>query len=193
MGARSDPFSPRLARALRLAAFAHRAQNRRGSGFPYIEHPIAVAWLLDRLGFDEDVVIAGLLHDAVEDTEIDLSEVEAGIGSEIARIVAACSEVKHDAQGNKRPWIDRKCDHLAAVAGTDVSVAAVMLADKWHNLTSIEADLCAGRPVWSFFHADREHVLWYYRAMIDVLDQPDPRLSALVERCREVLTRVERL
>lgn len=193
MTSRSDPLSPRLARALRLAAVAHRAQVRRGSNVPYIEHAVAVAWSLDRLGFDEDVVIAGLLHDVVEDTDVSLARLDAELGPEVARIVAACSEVKLDAAGNKRPWIDRKRDHLAALAGADMSVQAVILADKWHNLQSIECDLRDGKPIWSLFHAEREQVLWYYRATIDQMDRDDPRIEILRAHCRGALARVERL
>ena len=55
----------------------HRGQTRKGSDLPYLVHPFAVAMILDRLGFDEDVVIAGLLHDAVEDTEATLGRSSA--------------------------------------------------------------------------------------------------------------------
>ena len=64
-----DPLSPSLERALRWAAVGHRGQVRRGSDVPYVAHPMAVALILDRLGFEEPVVVAGLLHDLVEDTD----------------------------------------------------------------------------------------------------------------------------
>src|SRR3712207_877168 len=102
------PFSATLERALRWAAACHRGQVRRGSDVPYVAHVLAVAWILDRLGFPEEVVVAGLLHDAVEDTGATLEQVGQRFGPEVAAIVGHCSEVKTDAQGRKRPWIDRK-------------------------------------------------------------------------------------
>ncbi len=158
-------MTTRLESALRWAAVCHRGQVRKGSDAPYVEHVVGVALILDRLGFDQDVVIAGLLHDVVEDTDATLDQVEARFGPEVAETVRHSSEIKTDAQGRKRPWIDRKRDHLDALAGAPVAARAVVLADKLHNLISIELDLCEGRPVWATFHADRAQVLSYYRTM----------------------------
>jgi (p)ppGpp synthase/HD superfamily hydrolase len=182
-----------LEQALRWAAVCHQGQVRRGSGVPYVEHAMGVALILDRLGFDENVVIAGLLHDVVEDTDATLVQVEERFGPEVAEIVRHSSEIKTDAQGRKRPWIDRKRDHLEALAGAPVSARAVVLADKLHNLISIEVDLLEGRPIWSGFHAGRSEVLWYYRAMIDQLGTGDPRLEILARHGLEALERVEAL
>jgi guanosine-3',5'-bis(diphosphate) 3'-pyrophosphohydrolase len=147
--------------------------------------------ILDRAGFDEDVVIAGLLHDVVEDTEATLDDVEAGFGAAVREIVSVCSEIKSDADGRKRPWIDRKRDHLASLRGAETPARAVILADKLHNLTSIDLDLDDGRPVWDAFNAERAQVLWYYRAAIDACASEDHRLDALAAACREVLDRIE--
>lgn len=180
-------------RAMRWASVCHRGQSRKGSDTPYIEHVFGVALILDRAGFDEDVVIAGLLHDVVEDTEATLDQVEEKFGAGVAQTVAHCTEIRVDAQGHKRPWIERKRDHLAAMAGAPASAWAVILADKLHNLLSIELDLRDGRLVWSLFNAERAAVLWYYRMMIDQLGRGNPRLEALAGRCREALAVVEGL
>jgi (p)ppGpp synthase/HD superfamily hydrolase len=184
-------MTPRLEAALRYAATCHEGQKRRGCEVPYFEHVVAVGWILDRAGFDEDVVIAGLLHDVVEDTGATMADVEERFGAEVARLVASCSEVKTDAQGRKRPWIDRKQDHLAALAGAPEEVRAVILADKLHNLLSIDADLGERRPVWSLFHADREQVLWYYRESIRICGADHPRLAGLAGQCLQLLSAVE--
>jgi guanosine-3',5'-bis(diphosphate) 3'-pyrophosphohydrolase len=188
---RTDLIGPRLERALRSSARWHAGQTRKGSAIPHFEHAAAVAMILDRAGFDEDVVIAGLLHDVVEDTDATLADVQAGFGTAVAEIVDLCSEIKYDAGGRKRPWIDRKRDHLAALAGASPSAWAVILADKLHNLTCIELDLAEGRPVWDQFNADRTQVLWYYRATIDARGAGDPRIESLAAACRQVLDRIE--
>jgi (p)ppGpp synthase/HD superfamily hydrolase len=147
--------------------------------------------ILDRAGFDEDVVIAGLLHDVVEDTAATFDEVAARFGPAVEETVRNCSEVKNDAAGRKRPWIDRKRDHLEALAGAPTATRAVVLADKLHNLMSIELDLDAGCPVWSLFSADRPRVLWYYHAAIDLCAGDDLRVQPLADACRAVLLRIE--
>ena len=74
---------------MRWSALCHRGQTRKGSDIPYFEHAAAVALILDRAGFDEDVVIAGLLHDVVEDTDATLEDVGARFGPDVREMVAA--------------------------------------------------------------------------------------------------------
>jgi guanosine-3',5'-bis(diphosphate) 3'-pyrophosphohydrolase len=190
---RTQTLTLRLEQAMRWAAQAHAGQTRRSSDTPYFEHVAAVALILDRAGFSEDVVIAGLLHDIVEDTATSLTDVAARFGEAVSELVGHCSEVKNDELGNKRPWIDRKRDHLAALSGAPVEARGIILADKLHNLICIELDLREERPVWSGFHAAREQVLWYYRTTIDLCGKGESRLEALADSCRDVLARVESL
>jgi (p)ppGpp synthase/HD superfamily hydrolase len=187
------PWTSPLERALRWAAANHVGQVRKGSPTPYITHPMAVAMILDREGFDETVVIAGMLHDLVEDTDATIAEVRHRFGDEVAAIVEACSEIKTDTQGAKRPWADRKRDHLAALKHAGVSTRAVILADKLHNLLCIELDLRDGRPVWPTFSAGRSDVLAYYRASLAACGSGDSRLNGLVAAVTAVLDRVEAL
>jgi (p)ppGpp synthase/HD superfamily hydrolase len=186
-------ISPRLERALRWAAACHAGQVRKGSDVPYFQHVAAVAMILDRAGFEEDVVIAGLLHDVVEDTEATEEDVERRFGPMVSGIVRVCSEVKLDTHGRKRPWIDRRRDHLASLGTADTATRAVMLADKLHNLISIEVDLEAGHPIWDRFNADRTQVPWYYGATIEACSSDDPRARSLAIACHEALERISRL
>ena len=186
-------MSVELEQALRFAADRHRGQTRKGSGTPYVEHVYGVALILQRLGFEEEVVVAGLLHDVVEDTETSLEELSARFGEATASLVAHCSEVKVDSSGAKRPWEDRKRDHLAALALAPLSARAIVLADKLHNLVSILCDLQEGRPVWTIFNAGRARILWYYEASIVAMSvaEVDDRLGRLAEECRRVLKEVQ--
>jgi guanosine-3',5'-bis(diphosphate) 3'-pyrophosphohydrolase len=186
----AELLTARLESALRWAAVSHQGQSRRASGVPYFAHLAAVALILERAGYDEAVVIAGVLHDIIEDTPATLADVETRFGPLVAEIVGYCSEVKTDATGAKRAWIDRKRDHLVAMRQAPSNAKAVILADKLHNLISIEADLCNGFDVWSAFHAPRDQVLWYYAAAIDACTLDDPWIDRLVVECREALRNV---
>jgi (p)ppGpp synthase/HD superfamily hydrolase len=188
---RSELMTLRLEEAMRFAAKAHDTQLRKGSDTPYFEHAAAVALILDRAGFSEDVVFAGVLHDVVEDTTTSVQTVAARFGANVCELVRHCSEVKTDEQGVKRPWIDRKRDHLAALASAPLEARAIILADKLHNLICIELDLQENRAVWSQFHANREQVLWYYRSAIELCGRGNGRLLALAGSCWDVLGRVE--
>src|SRR5438874_1580318 len=96
-------FSARYDAALVLAARAHRDQLRKGTDIPYIAHPTHVSVILIRHGFGEDLAIAGLLHDVVEDCGVPLNRIAADFGDEVARLVEAVSETK-SADGAELPW-----------------------------------------------------------------------------------------
>ena len=185
-------MSETLERALRWAAACHRGQTRKGGDIPYFEHAAAVALILHRLGCDEDVVVAGALHDVVEDTDATLDDVRARFGPDVARTVALCSETKHDDHGAKRPWLVRKTEYLDRLAASGSTAAkAVALADKLHNLVCIACDLRDGVDLWSRFNADQHQALWYYRAAIDACGVGDPNLETLATECRRMLAEVE--
>ncbi|HEU5118309.1 MAG TPA: HD domain-containing protein [Isosphaeraceae bacterium] len=187
-------MTPRLDLALRRAAYWHRAQTRKATDTPYIQHPVAVAMIVDRLGFGEDVVIAALLHDVVEDTEATFEDVASEFGDSVVSLVRDLSEEKTDAQGRKRPWADRKRDHLKALSRASVPARAVALADRLHNLTSILADLRGNADpdaFWARFNAPKAAIFRQYRASIDVLSRGDPVLEQLGAECRRVLAEVE--
>lgn len=177
----TDPLSPRFERALRWATVWHDGQHRKASLTPYVQHPIAVAWILDRLGYDEDVVIAALLHDVVEDTEATLDDIRERFGDRVADLVAHCSERKTDDEGRQRPWIDRKRDHLEALRAAPEASKAIVLADCLHNMRSMVGDLAQeGEPFWNRFNAGRDQIFTRFRMVLERLGQgEDDRLREL--------------
>jgi (p)ppGpp synthase/HD superfamily hydrolase len=184
-------LSRTLEQALRACARWHHGQTRKGDpSLPYITHAVGVALILDRLGFAEAVVIAGLLHDVAEDCQVPLTTLAEQFGPEVAGLVAACSERKHDGPGQQRPWLVRKTEYLQRLASAPVEARAVALADKLHNLGAIALDLRLGVDVWSLFNADRDRVLWYYQTAIDSLGHGDARLEELAAECRRLLAQV---
>lgn len=186
-------WSQRLELALRKAQEWHGSQMRRGANVLYLTHPLAVAMILIRHGFAEETVIAGILHDTVEDTNATIDGIRSMFGNIVAEIVASCSERKSDESGVNRPWSDRKREYLEGLAAGSIDARAVALADKLHNLASIRFDLERGRDVFAMFHADREHVLKYYRESIERFGANAPTLSALQGECFEAFTKIEEL
>ncbi len=173
---------------MRTAAIAHRSQHRKQTDIPYFAHPAAVALLLARAGVtDEATLAAAVLHDVLEDTELTEQVLRREFPAEVVDIVCAASERKLDEQGNKRPWVDRKRDHVRDIAGASPPARAVVLADKLHNLQSIAFDLAAGEPVWDRFNAPRERILQYHAEMIDAAAGENSELAALQAAASEVL------
>ena len=166
-----EAFSQRYDSALILAARAHKDQVRKAGDIPYVVHPVHVSVILLRYGFPEDVAIAGLLHDVVEDSDVPLSRIEAGYGPAVAEIVAALTERKVEGSA-KRPWEDRKREALEKTRGASADAVAVKAADVLHNARSLAWQLRhEGPSVWNKFTRGPESSLWYYQSIADIVGE----------------------
>jgi GTP diphosphokinase / guanosine-3',5'-bis(diphosphate) 3'-diphosphatase len=137
---RRHPKAPvgQINRAYQMAAEAHRSQTR-SSGESYINHPLAVARIVADIGLDEISIAAALLHDAVEDTEITVADVEREFGSEVAAIVDGVTKlerIQFDSREAQQAATMRKM--LVAMA-RDLRVLVIKLADRLHNMRTIAA------------------------------------------------------
>ncbi|MFE5583418.1 RelA/SpoT family protein [Kitasatospora sp. NPDC056531] len=123
-----------LARAYRLAEASHRGQKRK-SGEPYITHPLAVTMILAQLGAGTTTLVASLLHDTVEDTDLTLDQVGAGFGPEVAYLVDGVTKLeKVDFGAAAEAETFRK---MLVATGDDVRVMVIKLADRLHNMRTI--------------------------------------------------------
>lgn len=153
--------SPLLRGAFRFAAEAHHGSAREGD--TDIDHPVRVARLLHESGFEEPVVAAALLHDVVEDTDIDLATIEARFGSEIECLVREMTEDE-----SIEPYEARKAEHRTRVA-EDRRVAAIYAADKLANTRTLNE---AGEE-------PEDAKLEHYCRTLDTLCEEQPQLPFL--------------
>ncbi len=154
-----------LERALIFAAKAHENQYRKQTDIPYITHPVAVALILKQQGCSETLVIAGLLHDVVEDSDVTVGEVRHRFGDKIADIVAACTE-----PDKTTDWETRKKKMVRVYRNSSADVKWVACADKLHNLRCIRNDLVVlGDRVWKRFTRGKASQEWYYRTVSQAL------------------------
>lgn len=172
---KSIPLGPRFLRAFLFAAEKHRGQPRKASTIPYIAHLMGVASLVLEAGGGEDLAIAALLHDVVEDCggAPMLKEVRRRFGARVARIVEGCTDAD---VYPKPPWRERKEKYIARLCGEDADTRLVSAADKLNNVRSILSDYRSiGESVWSRFNGGRDGTLWYYRTLRDefLRDQPN--------------------
>lgn len=187
-------FSKSLDKALHFAARAHATQVRKGTDIPYVTHPVAVAWSLNNAGESEEVVIAALLHDTVEDTDTTLLDVEEHFGQDVATLVDAVTERKTDSTGQERSWLERKTEQLAHLADTtDDRIVALKAADATHNIWSMVQDHeTHGAAIWKRFHAGPDAQLWRYEQLVATVQErlgPQPltlELEAAVEAFRRI-------
>jgi len=181
-------YSELYERALRVSAVAHRQQNRKGSVIPYITHPVHVSTILLRYGFPMEVIVAGLLHDVVEDQGYPLAAIESEFGPRVAGIVGALSENKSDNQGNKRPWEVRKQEGVVKIRQASPEAAAVKAADTLHNIRSTLYDVSQhGTTVFDRFSRGPQQIVQNYREILQLVRErlaPHPladELAAAVE------------
>ncbi len=167
-------LGPRLQRAFRYAAEKHAGQTRKQTAVPYLSHLMAVASLVLEAGGDEDMAIAALLHDVVEDCGglPRLREVRKLFGARVAKIVEGCT----DSFGEPKPeWIERKKDYLHEVKHADAETRLVSASDKLHNVRTILTDYRQdGDAIWTRFNGKKEGTLWYYRALNDEYRRRNP-------------------
>jgi len=171
---KSVKLGPRFLRAFRFAAEKHAKQTRKASTIPYIAHLMGVASLVLEAGGDEDLAIAALLHDVVEDCGgmPMLKEVRRRFGNRVAKVVDGCTDADTDP---KPPWRARKEKYIARLKREDADTRLISAADKLNNVRSILSDYRAiGESVWSRFNGGREGTLWYYRTLLDVFLRHQP-------------------
>lgn len=164
---KSVKLGPRFLRAFQFAAEKHSGQTRKASTIPYISHLMGVASIVLEAGGDEDLAIAALLHDVVEDCggAPMLKEVRRRFGSRVAKVVEGCTDAD---TYPKPPWRERKETYIRHLCGADADTRLVSASDKLHNIRSILSDYRAiGESVWSRFSGGREGTLWYYRTLRD--------------------------
>jgi (p)ppGpp synthase/HD superfamily hydrolase len=175
---RAIPLGPRFQRAFQFAAKMHSGQTRKASTIPYIAHLMGVASLVLEAGGVEDLAIAALLHDVVEDCggAAMLNKVRRQFGSRVAKIVEGCTDTDKDP---KPPWRERKENYLEHLKYADAETRLVSAADKLNNVRSILSDYREiGEFVWGRFSGGREGTLWYYRALLDeFLRDPPNRVT----------------
>lgn len=164
-------FPGRLARVTEFASRHFLTEPRKGTEIPYMSHLLAVAAGVYELGGGPDEVLAALLHDVLEDKEVDPAEIEALAGPEVTRIVLNCSD-SLQLNGPKPPWKDRKLAALEKIRHLDLKSLRVVLADKLHNSRCIVRDLRQVGPetLWSRFNAKPSEIILYYMSLASIFE-----------------------
>ena len=135
--------SDRIKKAVALATKAHEGQFRK-TGEPYIVHPLAVKKILEEWGMDEDTIIAGVLHDTVEDTSLTLDDIKQEFGEPVAFLVDGVTKLSTARNGMRDidtylPATKDNFLRLMIALGDDIRVLIIKLADRLHNLRTLSA------------------------------------------------------
>ena len=123
-------------KAYNLASEAHGDQ-RRVSGVPYILHPTSVACILVELGMDTESIVAALLHDVVEDTDVTIEEITKDYGKEIAHLIDGVTKLRKIPYTNREIRQAENVRKMFIAMSDDIRVIIIKLADRLHNMRTI--------------------------------------------------------
>jgi (p)ppGpp synthase/HD superfamily hydrolase len=174
-------YSDVINHALAFAAKHHDRQVRKGTKLPYLTQPANVAIILTRYGRDSDTVVAGILHDVIEDCVRDgytreMLEQRIGdkFGPRVLETVLAVTYRRNDDDGVELSGDERKADYLERLADASEDARWVCAADKIHNASSVISDLARTvdpQTIWARFGGGRAATARWYRQVYERLDE----------------------
>ena len=152
--------------AIAFATECHKGALRKGTNIPYITHPMEVMQILNSVNADNNLLIAGLLHDVVEDAGVTIEAIKEKYGADVAHLVAGHSEDK------SKTWYARKLKTIRDLPDEDMRSKLLTLGDKLSNIRSMHRDYKQiGDELWQRFNAPKYMQAWYYGGMVDGLAQ----------------------
>lgn len=156
-----------LNKAINFAVAAHSGATRKGSTIPYILHPLEAAAIVSRLTDDQELMIAAILHDTIEDTDTSYDDIKQNFGQRIADLVNGESEDK------SKTWRERKAHTVQTLKNAPLDVKIITMGDKLSNIRSIAKDYGEiGDKLWDRFNEKRKSEQeWYYRGLLDCFEE----------------------
>lgn len=163
-----------LDEAIAFAVQSHAGQVRKMAHTPYILHPMEVAVIISTITADEKIMAAGLLHDTVEDCNVDPREIKRRFGARVAALVQSETEDKLSDRPSSETWMARKEESLLMLQLThDRDVKILWLGDKLSNIRSFYREwLARGDAIWlELNQKDPKKHAWYYRTIAEYLKE----------------------
>ncbi|WP_245980205.1 HD domain-containing protein [Peribacillus asahii] len=165
-----------IEKGINFALSAHHGQMRKQTTIPYVVHPLSVGFLLQKYGYNEETITAGILHDVLEDTQATYEQLVDEFGLRVANLVEAASE-----KDKTLPWKVRKLHTVQTIHSLSKNGAAIVCADKLNNLSSIkEEGSRIGEEVWNRFNSGKEEQDWYYQSIATQLYRTEVEKNLLL-------------
>lgn len=180
-------FTSRIDEAIKLATHLHRNQTRKDIlHTPYASHLLSVGMMLAQVTNDEEVIIAGLMHDSLEDVpDYTMEKLIENCGERVAIIVKHVTEPldANRPEDDQMPWLERKETYLENLKEGGPESAMVSAADKIHNIESLISDLKKeGKVFLDRFHSSTRNQLWFYEQVLMIVEDKIGKEHALSSR-----------
>ena len=176
----------KVEQAIYFATKAHHGQNRKIEDVAMIFHPFTVGMILQRVGCRDEVIIAGILHDVIEDTKYTKEDIKKKFGKKVSDLVEGVSE-----SDKSLPWEERKQETIDYLKTASLDEKLIECADKINNLESIYIDIQKeGEEVWKKFKRGGEEQKWYHSNVYESLIMNSDSNNPLFKRYRELIRKV---
>jgi (p)ppGpp synthase/HD superfamily hydrolase len=184
-------LTPKLDEAIKLASRLHSSQVRKDSfQTPYISHLVGVAMLISSVTDDEDIIIAGLLHDSLEDVpNYSYDQLVTDCGERVAQIVSHVTEpLDANKEGDEQlPWLKRKEVYLEHLMSGGAESAIVSTADKIHNTESYMRDFAKeGESYGARFGSSIKNRIWFHEQVLAIVTEKLGEENILIKRFASV-------
>ncbi len=196
-------FTSRINEAIKTASHLHRNQIRKDNNkTPYISHLVSVAMMLREVTDDEDIIIAGLMHDSLEDVPgYTYDDLVSSFGNRVADIVSHVTEPldANKSEDEQLPWLTRKEKYLENLRSGGVESAMVSTSDKIHNTESFISDFLSEQDEFlERFSSSLRNKLWFHEQVLIIVEEKlgkenklVSRLSLCTEEFRELVEQYE--
>lgn len=162
-------FTKRIKKAIEISAMIHKSQCRKGTKIPYVTHPFLAFLIGCKYTKDENTLVAILLHDGPEDTELTFEEISHEFGRDVSEIVRGVTKEKQCA---KLSWSEREKKYLSNLKNARIESLIVCASDKIHNMMStIDEYGDDGEKFWKRFNATKGQKIRYYENVLEVLKE----------------------
>lgn len=170
-------YTQKIKEAIHVAIRVHeldQKQKRKGKDTPYIIHPLVVGLILARISRDEDVVVAGILHDTIEDSvdtkKVTITTLKKRFGGDVADMVDAITEKNRNV-----PWVERKKQIVKKVPSLSRKALLIKAADTIANCTELISDFRReGDDTFRRFNVPKEHLIEHYVEIIEAIKKSWP-------------------
>ena len=191
-------FSSRIDEAIKLASHLHRNQTRiDAQSTPYISHLVSVAIILSEATEDEDIIIAGLMHDSLEDVPgYSYERLVKDCGEKVASIVQHVTEPldANKSEDEQLPWITRKEAYLENIRKGGVESALISTADKIHNTESlIKSAHHEDEAYLSRFKSSLANKLWFHEQVLFIVEEKLGKENILIKKLTTSIESLKKL
>jgi (p)ppGpp synthase/HD superfamily hydrolase len=157
-------FSDKIEKAIRLASLAHHGQFRKDGKTPYVSHCFSVGYILKEYDFSDDVVIAGILHDTLEDTSLEGEIIKKEFGENVYNLVIVLTDKDVFSE------IERRQSQIEKFRTASDEIKAIKAADILHNVYSFLVYLEEGVDIWKEFGISRDEQIKWYEKRVESLE-----------------------